>query len=218
MPQSSELAAVAPDFSSGGGIAFGPSDLYTFYNETPLLNAGTNGNSGDCIAVAEDSDFNSNSVTLFDSNFSLAPANLTRVFPDGASPGINGDEVEVLLDIEWAHAVAPGAPINVYRDFAPGRDNQAGYRQPVRRDQHKLRVLRRIVVILYQHARLDLRAGCCSGAVDLHILGRLGRGGSGPEWRSMRGRNDPQRKRDVGGPERDLGWRKPIPPGVRRGG
>src|ERR1700730_3830054 len=114
MPQSSELAAVAPDFSSGGGIAFGPCDLYTFYNETPLLNAGTNGNSGDCIAVAEDSDFNSNSVSLFDSNFSLTPANLTRVFPDGASPGINGDEVEVLLDIEWAHAVAPGAPINVY--------------------------------------------------------------------------------------------------------
>src|SRR5207245_64122 len=104
----------------------------------PLLNAGTSGNSGDCIAVAEDSDFNSNSVTLFDSNFSLTPANITRVFP-GASPGINGDEVEVLLDIEWAHAVAPGgADQRLYRDVAYRRDNQAGHRQPVRRDQHKL--------------------------------------------------------------------------------
>src|SRR5229473_5213980 len=74
MPPSSDLAAVAPQYSSGGGIAFGPSDLYTFYNETPLLNAGTNGSSGDCIAVAEDSDFNSNSVTLFDS-FLLWPRN-----------------------------------------------------------------------------------------------------------------------------------------------
>src|SRR5216683_4242788 len=133
MPPSSDLAAVAPQYSSGGGIAFGPSDLYTFYNETPLLNAGTNGSSGDCIAVAEDSDFNSNSVTLFDSNFSLTPANITRVFPDGASPGINGDEVEVLLDIEWAHAVAPGAPINVYIGTSltdaitrPVIDNQCG--------------------------------------------------------------------------------------------
>jgi subtilase family serine protease len=132
-PASSEPAAVAPDFSSGGGIAFGPSDLYTFYNETPLLNAGTNGSSGDCVAVAEDSDFNSNSVTLFDSNFSLTPANITRVFPDGASPGINSDEVEVLLDIEWAHAVAPGAPINVYIGTSltdaitrPVIDNQCG--------------------------------------------------------------------------------------------
>src|SRR5260370_19134917 len=58
-PASSEPAAVAPDFSSGGGIAFGPSDLYTFYNETPLLNAGTNGSSGDCVAVAGGSEFNS---------------------------------------------------------------------------------------------------------------------------------------------------------------
>src|SRR5713226_9241674 len=126
-------ARVAPEFSSGGGIAFGPSDLYTFYNETPLLNAGTNGSSGDCIAVAEDSDFNSNSVTLFDSNFSLTPASITRVFPDGASPGINGDEGEALLDIEWAHAVAPGAPINVYIGTSltdaitrPVIDNQCG--------------------------------------------------------------------------------------------
>src|SRR5260370_1788191 len=133
MPPSSDLAAVAPQYSSGGGIAFGPSDLYTFYNSTPLLNAGTNGNSGDCIAVAEDSDFNSTSVTLFDSNFSLTPANIARVFPDGASPGINGDEVEVLLDIEWAHAVAPGAPINVYIGTSltdaitrPVIDNQCG--------------------------------------------------------------------------------------------
>ena len=130
---SSGLAAVAPGYSGGSGTAFGPSDLYTFYNETPLLNGGTNGGSGDCVALAEDSDFSSNSVTLFDSNFSLTPANITRVFPDGASPGINGDEIEVLLDIEWAHAVAPGAPINVYigtslQDAitAPVADNKCG--------------------------------------------------------------------------------------------
>ena len=39
---------------------------------------------------------------------------MTRVFADTSDPGITGDEVEALLDIEWAHAVAPGAPIKVY--------------------------------------------------------------------------------------------------------
>ena len=113
-PASIELAAIAPEYSSGGGTAFGPSDLWTFYNETPLLNAHTDGGSGDCLAVAEDSDYWDSPVSLFDSNFSLPAANLTRVFADGSSPGINGDEIEVLLDIEWAHAVAPGAAISVY--------------------------------------------------------------------------------------------------------
>jgi kumamolisin len=30
------------------------------------------------------------------------------------NPGRNGDEIKALLDIEWAHAVAPGAAIEVY--------------------------------------------------------------------------------------------------------
>jgi len=114
-PASIELAAATvPEYNGGLGTAFGPSDLWTFYDETPLLNAGTNGGSGDCLAVVEDSDYIDSAVTLFDSTFALTPASVTRVFADGSSPGINGDEIEVLLDIEWAHAVAPGAPISVY--------------------------------------------------------------------------------------------------------
>ena len=33
---------------------------------------------------------------------------------DGSDPGRNGDQAEALLDIEWAHAIAPGAAIRVY--------------------------------------------------------------------------------------------------------
>ena len=113
-PASMAAAAIVPEYNGGSGTAFGPSDLWSFYNETPLLNAGTNGGSGDCLAVIEDSDYIDSAVTLFDSTFALTPAAVTRVFANGSSPGINGDEIEVLLDIEWAHAVAPHAPISVY--------------------------------------------------------------------------------------------------------
>ena len=32
----------------------------------------------------------------------------------GNTPGIGGDEVETLLDIDYAHATAPGTPIHAY--------------------------------------------------------------------------------------------------------
>lgn len=117
-PRGQYSAALVPaavtEYSNGLGLAFGPADLWTFYDESPLLSAGTDGGSGDCIAVVEDTDFYSGSVSLFNSNFSLPAANITRVLADGSNPGRNGDEIEALLDIEWAHAVAPGAAINVY--------------------------------------------------------------------------------------------------------
>lgn len=114
-----ELASITDFEESPFGIHFGPNDLRTFYDETPLLEANPpvdgGGSGGDCLAVAEVSDFNTASVQLFDSTFSLPNANLTRVFPDGTSPGtVSGAEDETLLDIEYSHAVAPGAPISVY--------------------------------------------------------------------------------------------------------
>ncbi|MBF6569180.1 MAG: hypothetical protein IVW54_09940 [Candidatus Binataceae bacterium] len=108
-----ELASVT-NYNGGQGLAFGPHDLWTFYDETPLLVAGTNGGSGDCVAVIEDTDYLSSAVTLFDTNFSLPAASVTRIMADGSNPGRTGDETEALLDIEWAHAVAPGAAVNVY--------------------------------------------------------------------------------------------------------
>ncbi len=123
-PAPALAAAIALDGVTGGGstseyagsagTAFGPTDFYNFYDETPLLNLGTNGSGSDCIAVIEDSDYLASAVTLFDTTFGLSVPTITKVLPDTSSPGINGDEIEVLLDIEWAHAVAPGAPIRVY--------------------------------------------------------------------------------------------------------
>ncbi len=95
-------------------LSFSPQDLWTFYDETPPLNGATDGSGGDCLGIIEDSDYLDASITSFDSTFGLPNTTITRVFSDTSSPGTNNDEGEALIDIEWGHATAPGAPINVY--------------------------------------------------------------------------------------------------------
>jgi subtilase family serine protease len=101
---------------------FGPTDIRTFNDETPLINAGMNG-AGQCIAVSEGSDVDQASLGEFNTIFSL-PAfvigtNYFSVFPDG-SPGAPGSQGggqpygEAMLDVEYAHGIAPGASIVLY--------------------------------------------------------------------------------------------------------
>ena len=112
---SANLQADDPEIILGGqGPYFGPTDFYTFYDEAPLVTAGNTGSGYSCSALVEDSNYLDSAVSSFSSEFGLSAASVTRVFADTSDPGINGDEVEALLDIEWAHVVAPGAPIKVY--------------------------------------------------------------------------------------------------------
>jgi hypothetical protein len=94
--------------------AFAPRDIWTFYDETPPINGAIDGSRGDCLATIQDSDYLDASVSTFDQSFNLPNAILGRVFADTSSPGINGDETEALVDIEWAHSVAPGVGIAIY--------------------------------------------------------------------------------------------------------
>jgi subtilase family serine protease len=109
-----------PDFAGGGlGQAFGVSDMRTFYSETPLLNAGIDGgkvggSTTDCVAIIAESDFSTSPIKTFDATFNLADPSITEVFVDSPPAGQNSTQDETLLDIEWAHATAPGAPIFVY--------------------------------------------------------------------------------------------------------
>ena len=99
---------------SSFGEHFAPADFYTFYDETPLLSAGINGGGNDCIAIFSESDTDSNIYTIFDNQFSLPTPSVTTENV-GTAPGlVLGAESELLLDIEWSHAVAPGAPITIY--------------------------------------------------------------------------------------------------------
>lgn len=107
-------AAASPEVKFGKFKHFGPNDLYAFYDETPLLTDGVNGAGADCIAILEDSDFDSESVADFNSEFGLPPVSLSAVYADGSAPGENGDYIESELDAQYGHAAAPGAPIVAY--------------------------------------------------------------------------------------------------------
>ncbi|HLH76560.1 MAG TPA: S53 family serine peptidase [Candidatus Binataceae bacterium] len=106
--------------------SFGPADLYTFYDETPVLQSGNLGSGGaqsasDCIAVIEGASINTGALSLFTSQFATAlpsPAvmptiTLNQAPTSTATPGLPGDN-EPYLDIEWAHAVSPNTPIRNY--------------------------------------------------------------------------------------------------------
>jgi len=103
-------AFVSPDAIVGGNQAFGPNDLRTFYDEKPA--PGRDGG-GDCVAVVGISDFLDSTMSAFTTQFNLSPISYTREV-HGTNPGINGAEVEAELDLQWAHATAPGAAIVYY--------------------------------------------------------------------------------------------------------
>ncbi len=97
------------------GTFFAPSDLYTFYDEKPLISAGNRGTGApDCIAMAENNDVDDGTVAAFNDQFGLPPVTLTRVLVDGTDPGLDADHSEAFLDVEWGHAVASNTPIYFY--------------------------------------------------------------------------------------------------------
>ncbi len=108
--------------------AVGPQDLYTIYNENPLLTASTpiNG-AGQTLAIVQDSDVNPADVTSFRSQFGLPAYPTTPNDTQGGvnymfgisannycgDPGIvNGGEGEADIDVEWVGATAPAATID----------------------------------------------------------------------------------------------------------
>ena len=113
-PSASSPDAIVNDI----GPAFGPADIYTFYDETPLLNAGIDGSGNGCIAVVEDSNIDEDAANAFNSQFGL-PAlttgvNFNIVLVDKTDPGQNGDENETMVDVNYSHTVAPGSSIRIY--------------------------------------------------------------------------------------------------------
>ena len=95
-----------------GPIFFGPSDFYTFYDETPLLRSGLTGSS--CIGIVGVSKFLPNAISFFNSKFKVSGSQITTVLADPGNPGFNDAELEAELDLEWSHAVAPGAASRYY--------------------------------------------------------------------------------------------------------
>ena len=93
-----------------------PSDLYSAYNLTALYEQGLNGK-GTTIAIVDayGSTTIANDVQAFSEIMGLPPANLTIIgtptesnYSTDANAGWAG---ETTLDVEWVHAIAPGAKI-----------------------------------------------------------------------------------------------------------
>lgn len=99
---------------------YAPTQIRAAYNITPVLNSGITGARRTIVivdafgypTVADD-------MNVFDTTFGLPAANLNVIAPQGQpvfDPN-NADEVnwsgEIALDTQWAHAVAPGATIDL---------------------------------------------------------------------------------------------------------
>jgi pro-kumamolisin-like protein len=94
-------------------FALGPTDFTTIYSVAQVWNSGFDGGGVD-IAVVSDSNINIQDVRDFRSIFGLPPKDPVVTVPPGSQdPGLNSDEIEAVLDVEWSGAVAKGATINL---------------------------------------------------------------------------------------------------------
>lgn len=91
-----------------------PYDFATIYDVLPLWNASPaiNG-TGETIAIVGRTNINPLDATDFWSMFGLTvPANKLNIILNGGDPGINGDEPEADIDVQWSGAVAPQATVD----------------------------------------------------------------------------------------------------------
>jgi hypothetical protein len=112
-----KLVAVKPLVTEPGGCTpanecygLGPYDFATIYNLTPLWNSGIDG-TGVTIAISGETDIQMSDVETFRSVFGLPSNNPVFVY-NGPDPGIQGDESEADIDVQWSGGVAKGATID----------------------------------------------------------------------------------------------------------
>jgi subtilase family serine protease len=121
--ETGQVTAVKSDFTFNQGstctlggtnncFAVGPADFATIYNVQALWTAGIDG-TGQTIAVVGDSNINPNDPHNFRALFGLPVNDPTVIFASGSDPGLNGDELEATLDVQWSGAVAKGAAIKL---------------------------------------------------------------------------------------------------------
>ena len=86
-----------------------PAQIKTAYGLSQLSATG----SGETIAIVDayGSPTVTNDLAVFCQQFGLPSANLTIAYPGGTPKTNSGWALETSLDVEWAHAVAPGANI-----------------------------------------------------------------------------------------------------------
>ncbi|MDG6924324.1 MAG: right-handed parallel beta-helix repeat-containing protein, partial [Nitrososphaerota archaeon] len=100
-------------------VYYSPSELAQIYNSSLLLKQGYTG-SGVTIAIidAYGDPYIQQELNNFSSEFGLPQLTINQICVDGPcdfNSGIaSGWNTEIALDVEWAHAMAPNAAINLY--------------------------------------------------------------------------------------------------------
>src|SRR5262249_44403692 len=99
---------------------YSPQQIRTAYDIQPLLDQDIDGTGHTIVIVdAFQSPTIQHDLALFDSTFGLPDPTFNINAPDGLTPfdPNDGNQVgwsaEISLDVEWAHAVAPGATIDL---------------------------------------------------------------------------------------------------------
>ena len=106
--------------TGGTCLGVGPADFAAIYH-VPATVAGVAAGTGQTIAIVGDSNIctgttlpvgcTTDDIQNFRTIFGLPLANKPQVILDGPDPGLNGDEIEADLDVEYSGAVAPNAQI-----------------------------------------------------------------------------------------------------------
>jgi subtilase family serine protease len=111
-----QTPVISPQYTIGKKTHFSPQDFWTYYDESPPTMAGNNGGTGagDCIGLLETADTVPAAVDAFTTQFGLPAVKLTVVPTDPSQPVQQPQENEPILDVDWAHAVAPNTPIVLY--------------------------------------------------------------------------------------------------------
>lgn len=107
----------SPDYQAK---PYTPSDIYDAYDMNYIHSKGYYGNNTTIVIVDAYGDPTLNyDVSAFDNITGLPPANITTITPEGSITSTNsGWASETAIDVEWSHAIAPGAKIDLV--LAPG--------------------------------------------------------------------------------------------------
>src|SRR5580704_4874393 len=102
---------------TSNGCAYTPPAIQTAYNLTGLYNEGFDG-TGQTIAILDwcGSTTITSDANAFSKKFglpALTSSNFQIIYTPTQSACESADQIEINLDVEWAHAVAPGANINL---------------------------------------------------------------------------------------------------------
>jgi len=106
--------SVASTFASAAPVvgAYSPTDIKTAYDVMPLAARGFSG-AGQPLGLFELDVFRQSNISIYDAQYGLSTT-LPSVVSVDSGPLPAGGEIEVELDIEVMHAIAPSSPITVW--------------------------------------------------------------------------------------------------------